>query len=62
MTGSIYGTAHTKRDFVKYGELCLNGNLPVDRLITRTCSLEQINEACKEMINGDSGRNIINYN
>ena len=62
LTGSIYGTAHTKRDFVKYGELCLNGKLPVDRLITSTCSLEQINEACKEMIMGDSGRIIINFN
>ena len=62
LTGSIYGSAHTKRDFVKYGELCLNGKLPVERLITRTCSLEQINEACKEMLNGDEGRIIINFN
>ena len=62
LTGSIYGSAHTKRDFVKYGELCLKGKLPVDRLITRTCSLEQINEACKEMLNGDEGRIIINFN
>ena len=62
LTGSIYGTAHTKRDFVKYGELCLNGKLPIDRLITRTCYLEEINEACKEMLNGDEGRIIINFN
>ena len=62
LTGSIYGTAHTKRDFVKYGELCLSGKLPVDRLITSTCSLEQINEACKEMLDGGEGRIIINFN
>jgi len=62
LTGSIYGTAHTKRDFVKYGELFLNGKLPVDRLITRSCSLEEINDACKKLINGDEGRIIINFN
>ena len=62
LTGSIFGTAHTKRDFVKYGELFLNGKLPVDRLITRSCSLEEINDACKKMINGDEGRIIINFN
>ena len=62
LTGSIYGTAHTKRDFVKFGDLCMNGKLPVDRLITSTCSLEQINEACKEMLDGVEGRIIINFN
>ena len=62
LTGSIYGTANTKHDFVKYGELCLNGKLPVDRLITSTCSLEQINEACKEILDGGEGRIIINFN
>ena len=28
----------------------------MDRLITSTCSLEQINEACKEMLDGGEGR------
>ena len=62
LTGSIYGTAHPKRDFVKYGELYLNGKLPVAQLITSACSLEQINEACKEMLDGGEGRIIINFN
>lgn len=59
LTGSIFGSAHTHRDFVHYAELYADGRLPLDQLITGRYRLDQINEACDEMINGAAGRNVI---
>lgn len=59
LTGSIFGSAHTHRDFVDYAELHAAGRLPIDRLITGRYRLAQINEACHEMLNGVAGRGVV---
>ena len=59
LTGSIFGSAHTHRDFVEYAELHAAGRLPIDRLITGRYRLAQINEACHEMLNGVAGRGVV---
>ena len=59
LTGALFGSAHTHRDFAQYGRLFLAGRLPVDRLITQTYSLEQINLACADMMSGEAGRGVI---
>lgn len=57
--GSYYGTANTARDFPLYAELFLRGKLPLDRLISKTYALAQINEAYAEMLKGEIARGVI---
>ena len=59
LTGSIFGSADTARDFVHYAELYQQGRLPLDRLVTERCPLEEINEACAAMLSGGAGRGVI---
>jgi S-(hydroxymethyl)glutathione dehydrogenase / alcohol dehydrogenase len=57
--GSYYGSANTARDFPLYGELFLRGKLPLDRMVSKTYALEQINEAYADMLSGEMGRGVI---
>jgi S-(hydroxymethyl)glutathione dehydrogenase / alcohol dehydrogenase len=57
--GTYYGSANTARDFPLYGELYLGGQLPLDRLVSKTYPLEQINEAYANMLSGETGRGVI---
>ncbi|MEA1881930.1 MAG: Zn-dependent alcohol dehydrogenase [Candidatus Marinimicrobia bacterium] len=57
--GSYYGTSDTNRDFIKYAYLFLDGKLPIDKMISKRYSLEKVNVAFEDMINGQSGRGII---
>lgn len=59
VTGSYYGTAHTLRDFPLYIDLYQRGLLDLDRLISRTYRLEQINEAFEDMLSGNIARGVI---
>jgi S-(hydroxymethyl)glutathione dehydrogenase / alcohol dehydrogenase len=59
--GTYYGSANTARDFPLYGELYLRGRLDLDRLISRTYRLEQINEAYAEMLSGATARGVIMF-
>ena len=59
VTGSYYGSANTARDFPLYADLYMRGQLDLDRLISETYSLDQINEAYAHMLNGDTARGII---
>ncbi|MEM9200442.1 MAG: zinc-binding dehydrogenase [Actinomycetota bacterium] len=59
LTGSIFGSADTARDFVEYAEHYLEGQLPLDRLVTQRYALEEINEACAAMLSGSTGRGVI---
>ncbi|MEO1121654.1 MAG: alcohol dehydrogenase, partial [Pseudomonadota bacterium] len=59
VTGSIFGSAQTGRDFARFADLYLEGRLPVDRMISRRYRLEEINEACADMLTGRSGRGVI---
>lgn len=59
VTGSYYGTADTARDFPHYADLYLSGALDLDRLVSRTYSLEQINQAYADMLSGEIARGVI---
>jgi S-(hydroxymethyl)glutathione dehydrogenase / alcohol dehydrogenase len=59
VAGSYYGTAVTARDFPLYADLYLKGKLDLERLISRTYSLDQINEAYADMLGGQTARGVI---
>jgi S-(hydroxymethyl)glutathione dehydrogenase / alcohol dehydrogenase len=57
--GSYYGTANTARDFPLYADLYLKGRLDLDRLVSKTYTLDQINEAYADMLTGEIARGVI---
>lgn len=59
VTGSYYGSANPARDFPLYAELYRNGQLDLERLVSRTYPLEQINEAYQDMLSGEIARGVI---
>ncbi len=59
IVGCYYGTANTTRDFPLYADLYLQGKLDLERLITKTYSLDQINEGYAAMLSGDNARGVI---
>ena len=59
VTGSYYGTANTARDFPLFANLYRQGQLDLDRLVTKTYSLGQINEAYQDMLSGETARGVI---
>ncbi len=59
ISGSYYGTANTARDFPLYADLYLKGKLDLDRLVSQTYPLEQINEAYADMLRGEGARGLV---
>lgn len=59
ITGSYYGTANPVRDFPMLADLYLRKRLDLDRLISKTYSLDQINEAYADMLSGEIARGLI---
>ena len=59
VTGSIFGSACTTRDFRAYAQHYMEGRLPIDRLVGRRYALGQINEAVADMLAGEPGRGVI---
>jgi len=59
VTGSYYGSANTARDFPRFADLYSRGRLDLDRLITKSYPLEQINEAYADMLKGETARGVI---
>ncbi|MEM6285176.1 MAG: alcohol dehydrogenase, partial [Chloroflexota bacterium] len=57
--GSYYGTVVPDRDFPKLLQLYKARKLKLNELISHEYSLEQINEAYDDLINGDITRGII---
>ena len=57
--GSYYGTANPPVDFLRYADLYDQGCLPLDRLISRTYPLEEINRAFADMLSGGHRRGVI---
>ena len=62
VTGSIFGSARTDRDFVEYADHFLKGKLPVNRLIARRYGLDEIETAVADMLGGKAGRGVIVFN
>ncbi|MEW5961378.1 MAG: Zn-dependent alcohol dehydrogenase [Chloroflexota bacterium] len=57
--GTYYGTANTARDFPLYADLYLKGKLDLDRLVSKTYPLDQINQAYADMLSGQVARGVI---
>jgi S-(hydroxymethyl)glutathione dehydrogenase/alcohol dehydrogenase len=61
VTGCYYGSANTARDFALFADLYLEGRLDLERLVTKTYALDQINEAYADMLGGDLARGVITF-
>ena len=57
--GSYYGSANVARDFPHFADLYQQGKLDLDRLISKTYPLGQINEAYAAMLTGEAARGVI---
>ena len=57
--GSNYGFAVAAVDFPRYAELHLAGRLPIDRLVERTISIDEVEEAFEVMRRGAGLRRVI---
>ena len=60
-TGTAYGGMDPARDARKYADLALSGRLPVERLVTRTYPLEQINDAFDDLAAGRNIRGVVTF-
>ena len=59
--GCMYGSANFKVDFPMYLELYRQGRLDLDRLITRTYSIDEAPEAFADLESGKNARGVITY-
>jgi len=61
VTATLYGGMDHSRDALKYLELYRAGRLPINRLITKEFSLDQINDAFDALTLGETIRSVIRY-
>src|SRR6478609_7259667 len=59
LKGSYIGTAVPGRDIPRYIELYQRGRLPVDRLMSGTLSLDEVNEGFDRLHDGVAIRQVI---
>ncbi len=59
IVGSIFGSANIRKDIPRLMEMYLLGQLNLDDLITKTYTLDQINEGYDAMRNGENIRGVI---
>ncbi len=59
--GCWYGSSDVRRDVPKLVDLYKKGELKLDELISRTISIEQVNEAFDAMKTGEVARSVIAY-
>jgi len=59
--GSYYGTSDAARDFPRFADMYLKGELPLDKLISSTYPLQKINQAYEDMLSGTVARGIIEF-
>jgi len=57
--GSYYGSVNPRRDFPLLIDLYVSGRLDLDRLVTQTYTLDQVNEAYDAMLNGSVARGVV---
>ena len=61
LAGSLFGSANIRKDIPRLFELYLQGQLKLDELITKTYTLDQINEGYQAMRDGENIRGVILY-
>lgn len=59
VTGAVLGAITPAVDIPRYVELLMQGKLPVDRLVTRTMALDEVNQALHYLEKGETGRSVI---
>ena len=57
--GSNYGFADPAVDFPRYAQLHLDGRLPIDRLVDRRLSLDELEDAFEGLRRGDFTRQVV---
>jgi NDMA-dependent alcohol dehydrogenase len=57
--GSYYGTVHPPRDFPLLIDLYMASKLKLDKLVSQTYTLDQINDAYAAMLTGEIARGVI---
>ncbi len=62
LVGAYYGMVSPHETFDKIIVFYLKGKLDIDSLITRSFSLDQINEGYEALVRGEDGRGVIVYN
>lgn len=61
MTGTVYGGMNPERDALRYSELVRTGRLPVEKLITNTYALSDIDRAFDDLAAGVNIRGVIDF-
>lgn len=61
IVGSLFGSANIRRDIPRLIELYTQGRLDLDTLITRTYTLDEINQGFDDMRNGSNIRGVLIY-
>ena len=61
IVGSLFGSANIRKDIPRLFELYLQGQLDLDHLVTKTYSLDEINEGYEAMRQGENIRGVILY-
>jgi S-(hydroxymethyl)glutathione dehydrogenase/alcohol dehydrogenase len=61
LTGSLMGNIRTRIDVPRYVDLYMDGKLPIDKLISRYYSLDEINEAFAALERGEVIRSVIRF-
>jgi NDMA-dependent alcohol dehydrogenase len=59
VTGSLYGSCRPRRDMPMILDLYAEGRLQLERLVTRTYALEEINDAFADMLAGKLARGVV---
>jgi S-(hydroxymethyl)glutathione dehydrogenase/alcohol dehydrogenase len=57
--GSLFGSANIRKDIPRLMELYTQGQLNLDDLVTRTYTLDQVNEGYDAMRAGENIRGVI---
>jgi len=61
VVGSLFGSANPRADIPKLLELYHQGRIDLDGLVTKTYSLEQVNEGYDDMRHGENIRGVLLY-
>ena len=59
LVGSLFGSANIRKDIPRLFEMYLQGQLKLDELITKTYTLDEINEGYQAMRDGENIRGVI---
>jgi len=59
--GSLFGSGDPFHDIPKMVELYQSGDLKLDELITKTYTLDQVNEGYDDLVAGKNIRGVIKY-